>query len=62
MHDTADPAADDRAQAAPIRLAVSSNAPDEASELGGRVWYPHQLDIGRSAAGFQWRVNAINLR
>lgn len=62
MHDTAVPAADDRAQAAPIRLAVSSNAPDEASDLGGRVWYPHRLDIGRSAAGFQWRVNAINLQ
>lgn len=45
----------------PIRFAVRSTAPAEASEVGGRVYYPHRLDVGRSDADFQMRLKAINL-
>ena len=43
------------------RVAARSSIPDEAMEIGGRVWYPHDLAFGRSAAGFQWRLKAVSL-
>lgn len=43
------------------RVAARSSIPDEAMEIGGRVWYPHHLAFGRSAAGFQWRLKAASL-
>jgi AraC-like DNA-binding protein len=43
------------------RIAARSSFPDEAMEIGGRVWYPHHLAFGGSAADFQWRVKAVNL-
>ena len=42
-------------------VAARSSIPDEAMEIGGRVWYPHHLAFGRSAAGFQWRLKAVSL-
>jgi AraC-like DNA-binding protein len=43
------------------RVAARSSVPDEAMEIGGRVWYPHDLAFGRSAADFQWRLKAVSL-
>ncbi|WP_211877157.1 cupin domain-containing protein [Pseudarthrobacter albicanus] len=61
MRDRTVSIADDAADGAPVRFAVRSSTPEEASEAGGRVYYPHRLDIGRSAADFQMRLKAINL-
>jgi len=43
------------------RVAARSSIPDEAMEIGGRVWYPHDLAFGRSVADFQWRLKAVSL-
>jgi AraC-like DNA-binding protein len=61
MRNKAVSAADGGRTGAQSVVAASSSIPDEAMEIGGRVWYPHQLAFGRSAAGFQWRVKAVNL-
>lgn len=61
MRETGMSAADDAPGQEPIRFAVRSSTPEEASEVGGRVYYPHQLDIGRSEADFQMRLKAINI-
>jgi AraC-like DNA-binding protein len=61
MRDIAVPAAGNSVTDGPVRFAVRSSTPEEASEVGGRVYYPHQLDIGRAAADFQMRLKAINL-
>ncbi|WP_457964250.1 AraC family transcriptional regulator [Arthrobacter sp. D1-29] len=43
------------------RFAIQSKIPDEALDIGGKVYYPHHLDMGRSAEDFQWRTKGITL-
>jgi AraC-like DNA-binding protein len=44
-----------------VHYVVRSSTPEEASEVGGRVYYPHQLSVGHSAADFQMRLKAAEM-
>lgn len=61
MRNTAVSAVDGRSIGAQSRVAMRSRNPEEASEIGGKVYYPHGLAIGGATDDFEWRLKARDL-